>query len=170
VMLFGTLKGILVAIVVSLVALAHQSTNPPVYVLGRKPGTNVFRPRSDEHPDDEITPGVLLLRVEGRLFFLNTERVIERFRVLAGETKPQVVIFDFSGVFDIEYSALRTLIEAEKRQREAGVQIVLCGLSPAVLDMVRRSPLGEALGGERLLFNLETAVARFTNRNEGVDK
>ena len=44
VVFLGTLKGILVAIVVSLVALAYQATNPPVHVLGRKPGTNVFRP------------------------------------------------------------------------------------------------------------------------------
>src|SRR5262249_18898473 len=43
VVLLGTLKGILVAIVVSRVALAHQTANPPVRVLGRKPGTNVFR-------------------------------------------------------------------------------------------------------------------------------
>ncbi len=170
VMLFGTLKGILVAIVVSLLALAHQSANPPVYALGRKPGTNVFRPRSDEHPDDETMPGVLLLRVEGRLFFLNAERVVERVRALAGETNPHVVVFDLSGVFDIEYSALKTLIEAEKRQREAGVQIVLCGLSPAVLDMVRRSPLGETLGRERLFFNLEMAVAHYATRNEGARK
>jgi SulP family sulfate permease len=170
VMLFGTLKGILVAIVVSLLALAHQSANPPVYALGRKPGTNVFRPRSDEHPDDETMPGVLLLRVEGRLFFLNAERVIERVRAVAGETKPHVVVFDLSGVFDIEYSALKTLIEAEKRQREAGVQIVLCGLTPAVLDMVRRSPLGETLGRERLFFNLEMAVAQYATRNEGAGK
>ena len=45
VMLLGTLKGILVAIIVSLVALAQQVADPPVYVLGRKRGTNVFRPR-----------------------------------------------------------------------------------------------------------------------------
>ena len=42
VVLLGTLQGILVAIVVSLVALAQQVADPPVYVLGRKPGTNVF--------------------------------------------------------------------------------------------------------------------------------
>src|SRR5262249_11489757 len=36
VVLLGTLKGIVVAIAVSLVALAHQAANPPVYVLGRK--------------------------------------------------------------------------------------------------------------------------------------
>ena len=58
VVLLGTLKGIVVAIVVSLLALAYQVARPPVYVLGRKPGTNVFRPHSPEHPEDEIFPGV----------------------------------------------------------------------------------------------------------------
>src|SRR5208337_711071 len=37
VVLVGTLKGILVAIIVSMVALAYQASDPPVYVLGRKP-------------------------------------------------------------------------------------------------------------------------------------
>ena len=64
--LFGTLKGILVAIILSLMALAYQMADPPVHVLGRKPGTNVFRPRSREHPEDETFPGLLLVRPEGR--------------------------------------------------------------------------------------------------------
>ena len=76
VVLLGTLQGILVAIVVSLLALAHQVADPPVHVLGRKPGTNVFRPRSAEHPEDETFPGLLLLRPEGRIFFANVERVL----------------------------------------------------------------------------------------------
>jgi MFS superfamily sulfate permease-like transporter len=46
VVLVGTMKGIVVAIIVSLVTLAHQVADPPVYVLRRKPGTNVFRPQS----------------------------------------------------------------------------------------------------------------------------
>ncbi len=48
VVVLGTLKGIIVAIIVSLVTLACQVADPPVYVLRRKPGTNVFRPRSPE--------------------------------------------------------------------------------------------------------------------------
>ena len=44
-----TLKGIIVAIVVSLITLAYKVADPPVYVLRRKPGTNVFRPQSPEH-------------------------------------------------------------------------------------------------------------------------
>ena len=46
VVLLGTLQGIVVAIIVSFVALVYQVSDPPVHVLVRKPGTNVFRPRS----------------------------------------------------------------------------------------------------------------------------
>jgi SulP family sulfate permease len=161
VMLLGTLQGILVAIIVSLAALAHQTANPPVYVLGRKAGTNVFRPRSPEHPDDESFPGLLILRLEGRLFFLNAERVAERVHLLMVEAKPRTVLLDLSGVYDLEYSALKMLAEADKRQQERGVTLWLAGLAPEVYTVVRRSPLGEALGSERLFFNLELAVDQY---------
>ena len=161
VMLLGTLRGILVAIIFSLVALAQQTANPPVSVLGRKPGTNVFRPRSPEHMDDESFPGLLLLRLEGRVFFLNAERIAEKLRPLIAEARPKVVVLDLSGVFDLEYSALKMLAEGEKRQRDAGVMVWLTGLSPEVYAMVQRSPLGEVLGPERLFFNLEMAVDRY---------
>src|SRR5262245_12683865 len=163
VVLLGTLQGILVAIVVSLVALAYQTADPPVRVLGRKPGTDVFRPRSKEHPEDETFPGLLMLQVEGRVFFVNAERIAEKVRALTDEAEPKskVVALDFSGVPDLEYTALKMLIEAEKRQRERGVSIWLVGLNPEVLSVIQRSSLGNVLGRERMHFNLELAVAKY---------
>jgi high affinity sulfate transporter 1 len=161
VVLLGTLKGILVAIVVSLVALAYQTAEPPVYVLGRKAGTNVFRPRSEEHPEDDVFPGLLLLRPEGRIFFANAERIAEKVRLLADAAKPKVVVFDLSNVPDLEYTALKMLTEAEKRQRHFGVSLWLVGLNPEVLAMIQRSSLGKALGREGMHFTLELAVAKY---------
>jgi len=161
VVLLGTLQGILVAIVVSLLALASQVANPPVYVLGRKPGTNVFRPLSKEHPEDETFPGLLLLHLEGRLFFVNAEHITEKIRSLIAQQKPKVVVFDLSAVYDLEYTALKMLTEAEKRIRERGVLLWLVGLNPEVLAVVQRSSLGEILGRERMFFNLELAVAKY---------
>ncbi len=112
VVLLGTLKGILVAIIVSLIALAYQVADPPVHVLGRKPGTNVFRPRSREHPEDETFPGLLLIRTEGRIFFANAARIAEKMKPLVAEAMPKVVVLDLGGVFDLEYSALKMLTEA----------------------------------------------------------
>ena len=161
VVLLGTLQGILVAIVVSLVALAYQTADPPVRVLGRKPGTDVFRSRSQEHPEDETFPGLLMLQLEGRVFFVNAERIADKVRRLADETKPRVVALDFSGVPDLEYTGLKMLIEAEKRQRERGVSIWLVGLNPEVLSVIQRSSLGKVLGRERMHFNMELAVTKY---------
>jgi MFS superfamily sulfate permease-like transporter len=167
VMLLGTLRGILVAIVISLAALAHQVADPPVHVLGRKRGTNVFRPRSREHLEDETFPGLLLLRPEGRIFFANAERVGEKMRPLIAEAKPSIVALDLAGVFDLEYTALKMLTEAEKRQRAAGVLLWLVGLTPGVLSMVQRSALGQTLGRERMFFNLEQAVVEYQQARAG---
>ena len=71
-------------------------------------------------------------------------------------------IRDSSGVPDLEYTALKMLTEAEKRQRKLGVSLWIVGLNPAVLQMVQRSPLGEVLGRESMHFNLETAVAKYS--------
>jgi sulfate permease, SulP family len=161
VVLLGTLKGILVAIVVSLIAIAYQSGHPRLYVLGRKPGTDVFRPRSDEHPEDETFPGLLMVRPEGRIFFANAHRIGEQLWPLIDAAEPRVVAMDFSAVTDIEYSALKMLIEGEERARERGLLLWLVALNPAVLSMVQRSSLGDTLGRERLLFNLPTAVERY---------
>ena len=56
---------------------------------------------------------------------------------------------------------MKILTEAEKRNRESGVLTWLVGLNPGVLEVVRHSPLGEALGRERMFFNLEQAVAAY---------
>jgi sulfate permease, SulP family len=161
VVLVGTLKGILVAIIVSLFALAYQVADPPVYILGRKRGTNVFRARSDENPQDEEFEGLLLLRIEGRIFFANAGQIANKIRPLIDQFNPRIVAIDMSGVSDLEYTALKTLTDAEKRSRERGTLLWLVGMNPHVLAMVRKSHLGRALGDERMHFNLEIAVARY---------
>jgi MFS superfamily sulfate permease-like transporter len=167
VLLLGTLRGIVVAIIVSLFALARQTADPPVYVLGRKRGTNVFRPRSDEHPEDETFPGLLILRPEGRIYFANAERIGEKIRHLVEEAKPKVVALHLRSVPDLEYTALKMLIEGEKRLRERGVVVWLVGLNPQVLAVVQRSSLGKTLGRERMHFNLEVAVAKYAEAMRG---
>jgi MFS superfamily sulfate permease-like transporter len=161
VVLLGTLQGILVAVIVSLLALAHQVYNPPVYVLGRKHGTDVFRALSAEHPDDETWPGLLILRTEGRVFFANAQRFGDGMWPLIEQAKPSVVVIDCSAIIDIEYTALRMLTEAEEKLRADGVTLWLAALNPAVLEVVRNSRLGEILGEQRMFFNLQSAVARY---------
>ena len=115
VLVFGTLKGIVVAIIVSMIGLASQTANPRVSVIGRKRGADVLRPLSPEHPDDETFEGLLIVRPEGRLFFVNAQNVTEQISALVAQHQPRVLALDMSRVPDIEYSALQALMEGEQR-------------------------------------------------------
>ncbi|MGF6092960.1 SulP family inorganic anion transporter [Pseudomonas sp. 18173] len=161
VMLLGTLQGIVVAIVVSLLALAYQVSDPPVHILGRKRGTNVYRPQSAEHLDDEHFDGLLLLRPEGRIFFANAQRIGMKMHPLIEEARPAVVVLDLRSVFDLEYTALKMLTGAEQRMQEKGISLWLVGMSPGVWDMVVKAPLGHTLGEARMFLNLEQAVEHY---------
>ena len=169
VMILGTLKGILFAVIVSVFALAQQAYSPPVYALGRKRGTDVFRARSEEHPDDETWPGLLILRTEGRAFFANAQQIGDKMWPLLEQGKPSVVVIDCSALIDIEYTALKMLTEAEERLRADGITLWLAALNPAVLEVVKNSRLGEVLGNQRMFFNVQMAVERYQqNRSSAV--
>jgi len=165
VMFVGTLKGIIVAIITSVVALAYQVTNPQLHVLARKPGTNVFRPCSTEHPEDESFPGMLLLRPEGRIFFANAEQLAHKIWLQIEIAQPRIVALDLSAVFDLEYTALKMLADGEKRHRDRGIRLWLVGMNPEVLSMIQKSSLGKALGREGMYFNLEAAVAKYLSES-----
>jgi len=161
VLVFGTLQGIVVAIIVSLIALVGQESNPTVHIIGRKRDGDVLRPLSPEHSDDETIDGLLILRPEGRLFFANVQRVSEQVHALVAEYKPRVLVLDLSRVIDIEYSAMQELIEGERRAREQGAVVWLAGLNPGTLEVVRASGLAERLGRDRLLLNARIAIRRY---------
>ena len=161
VLVFGTLQGIVVAIILSLVGLASQAAYPRVHVIGRKRGADVLRPVSPEHPDDETLPGLLIVRPEGRLFFVNAQYVTDQIEALVKQHTPRVLALDMSRVFDLEYSALQSLMEYEKRATERGVIVWLVGLNPGVLEVARHAGLDERLGRERMLFNARAAIERY---------
>jgi MFS superfamily sulfate permease-like transporter len=161
VLTLGTLKGIVVAIILSLIGLSSQTANPRVSVIVRKRGADVLRPLSPEHPDDETFEGLLIVRPEGRLYFINAQNVAEQINALVTQYKPRVLAVDMSRVSDIEYSALQALVEGEERATERGAIVWLVGLNPGVLEVVRNSGLAERLGRERMLFNARAAIERY---------
>jgi high affinity sulfate transporter 1 len=161
VLVFGTLKGILVAIIVSTIGLAGQAAHPRVYVIGRKRGADVLRPLSPEHPDDETFEGLLILRPEGRLFFANAQSVADQVNALVAQYQPRVVALDMSRVPDLEYSALRMLMDGDKRAADRGAVFWLVALNPGVLEVVRNAGFDRQLGPGRLLFNARAAIERY---------
>jgi MFS superfamily sulfate permease-like transporter len=144
-----------------MIGLASQTATPRVSVIGRKRGADVLRPLSAEHPDDETFEGLLIVRPEGRLFFMNVQNVVEQVSALVSKYQPRVLALDMSRTPDLEYSALQTLIEHEERATENGTLVWIVDLNPAVLEVVRHSSLHERLGRERMLFNAREAIRRY---------
>ena len=158
VVVLGTLPGILAAIILSMVSLLRQANDPSVHVLGRKPGTDVFRPRTQEHPEDGSVPGLLVLRPEGRIYFANAQRIADKVTALVDQAKATRVVLDLSAVPDVEYTGLKTLTEMEASLRASGCLLTVAAMNPAALGVFQRSSLGPLLGRERMFFTVQQAV------------
>ncbi len=168
VILLGTLDGILIAVLVSVFSLLVQANHPPVYALGRKPNTDVFRPLSSEHPEDETFPGLLLARTEGRLHFASAPRAGDQLRELVRKVQPKVLAADFSAVPDIEYTALKMLTELEENLRTHGISLWLVALNPDALKVIQRSSLGKKLENNQMFFDLEHAVKAYQESRDKI--
>ncbi|WP_312407851.1 SulP family inorganic anion transporter [Rhizobium sp.] len=166
VLFFGTLQGIVVAIIVSLLGLSSQSANPRIHVIGRARGDRALRPVSDKDDEENIVDGLLILRPEGRLFFANVQQVADRIRDLVLQRKPKVLLLDLSRVFDIEYSAMQMVIASDRNLADQGVTLWLASLNPDVLDYVRASGFAEHLGESRMFKRVDDGVRHFQHSIE----
>jgi len=160
VIILGTLQGILVAVIVSILTLLYLASNPPVYQVGRKAGMDVFRALSD-HPNDETFPGLLMLRTEGLMFFASATHAIDKITLLAHEHQPRIVVLDCSPVPNFEYTALRQFNDLDEKLKTSGVTLWLAALNREAFEIVDNSQLGKTLGHARMFFNLEQAVEAY---------
>ena len=157
VVLIGTLDGILIAVAISIATLFYQSNHPPVYAVAYNRAADLLR-RVGQHDTDEVFPGLLMLRTEGRLTFANAANAGDKMRALVAQTQPRVIVLECSAIPDIEYTALVMLTEAEENLRARGVTLWLAGLNPGVRHVLERAPLGKVLGSDRVFPTLARAL------------
>ncbi len=93
----GVLAGVVIGVVLSLGWLVYVATRPPMPLLGRQAGTQVFRDL-EENPTDETLPGIAVLRIDGGLFFATAEALDDRVRELARDGDHRALVLDLEGV------------------------------------------------------------------------
>jgi sulfate permease, SulP family len=157
-LLFGVLTGVLIGIALSLVWLISVATRPPMPLLGRAPGTQAFR-ELDEHPSDEQFPGVVVLRLDGGLFFATSDALEDRVREVALST-PGItgLVLDCEGIDFIDSQGSAKLREIVELTEQAGVTLCLARVKPAVRELLGRDGMLDRIGRERLHEGVQQAV------------
>jgi MFS superfamily sulfate permease-like transporter len=157
VLVLGVLPGLLLAVALSLVELVRRLSAPPVALLARDPGAGGWANR-DRHPDWATPPGVLVVGVEGPLFYANSVIVKNRILELVEATHPTpaALVLDLVRNDEIDVQALDMLGELANELGAQGVELRLAGVHVAVLVLLRRSGLAERLRVER---TIDAAVA-----------
>jgi high affinity sulfate transporter 1 len=157
-LLVGVLAGVLIGIGLSLIWLISVATRPHMPLLGREPGTNVFR-GLDEYPGDEQYPGVVVLRLDGGLFFATCDALEDRVREVALSV-PGItgIVFDCEGIDFIDSQGSVKMREIYELTGQAGLTLRLARLKPAVRTLLARDGVLDRVGEENLHGNVDHAV------------
>ncbi len=135
--MFGVLAGVMIGIGLSLLWLISVATRPSMPLLGRERGTQVYR-ELEEHPTDEQFPGVVVLRLDGGLFFATSDALEDRVREVALST-PGItgIVLDCEGIDFIDSQGSAKLGEVLELTERAGVTLRLARVKPAVAEVLR---------------------------------
>jgi MFS superfamily sulfate permease-like transporter len=156
VLVLGILKGVMVAVVVSLLLLIRRAAQPHVAFLGRVPGTRLYSDM-ERNPDNEAVPGALVFRVEAALLYFNVEHVRdavwERIRSTLGPLR--LVVCDLSTSPLVDLAGARMLLKLQAELEAAGVPLRLVSARAAVRDLLRAEGVAERVG----YFGRRVAVA-----------
>jgi len=155
----GVLAGVAIGIVLSLGWLIYVATRPPMPVLGRERGTQVFR-ELDENPGDETFPGVVVLRLDSGLFFATSQALEDRVRALVQDGSPSLgaLVLDFEGVNFIDSQGAEQLAAIHELVVSAGRTLRLARVKPNVLAVLRADGFVDRLDADRIHGNVDRAV------------
>ena len=147
VIFFGVLKGIILAVVFSLISLLRKSASPHIAVLGRIPGTTLF---SDiyRHPDNVPVEGVLILRPESSILYFNINHIREEIRELINNRQGNLVllILDLSSANYVDVPGARFLIQLEDELKKKGIGFRIVDALGRVRDILRAEGMENEIG------------------------
>ena len=165
---FGVLAGVVIGIVLSLVWLVYVATHPRLSFLGRERGTQVFRDL-DEHIEDETVPGVVILRIDGGIFFATADTLEDRVRTALMDPDVRGLVLHFAGVNFVDSQGVATITEIVRMAEESGVELRLAAVRPAVRRVLEQDRAFTRLTEDRLHGNIHRAVQAFSWTDAGLE-
>lgn len=160
VLLVDVLEGMIIGVVASLVFVIYRSSRPHIASLGRVPGVPGAYSDLTRHPENLPVPGVLIVRLDGQLYYANalTSRDQIKRMIAEMETPPQAVIFDSAAQEAIDVTSTEILRGMFKELRASGIAVYFADVHAPVLEDARKTGLLELIGEERIFPTVENAV------------
>jgi MFS superfamily sulfate permease-like transporter len=159
VVIVGVLQALLLAVALSVVDAVRRSADPHDAVLG-------YVERLDRyadvrvHPSARNVPGVLVYRLDDRLFFANANYVRGRIReAVAGARDPvRWLVFDAEALSHIDATGVSMLIELIGSLREESITFVFARLHSPARDTLKEPGVLDLVGEDHLYPTVHAAV------------
>ena len=147
VIVFGILKGVILAAVASIVLMLRTVADPHIAFLGRIPGTKRYTDIG-RHPDNELIPGLLLFRVEASVLYFNVENIRKRVwtEILLSKDPPKCVIWDLSSSPYVDIAGARLIKKLYFDLNAKGISFKLAEAYASVRDILRIEEMEHLLG------------------------
>lgn len=165
-MFLGVEIGLAIAVSVSLLLVTYESAYPHTAVLGRLPGTTVYR-NVKQYPNAERYDGIVMVRIDAPIYFANTQNVREKIAKYELQAEQQLaetngsikyVVLELSPVSHVDTSALHILSDLNKTYRDRGVHMCICNPSVQVMDKFVLSGLADSIGRQHIFASIHDCV------------
>ncbi|PKI35216.1 hypothetical protein CRG98_044382 [Punica granatum] len=160
--------GVLIGVGVSLAFVIHESANPHIAVLGRLPGTTVYR-NKEQYPDAYTYNGIVIVRIDAPIYFANISYIKDRLREYELEVDrstrrgPEVdrvyfVILEMAPVTYVDSSAVQALKDLYHEYTSRDIQLAISNPNRDVLLTLSKSGLVDLIGKDWCFVRVHDAV------------
>ena len=159
VIVFGILKGVLIAALTTLILLIKSVTTPHIAFLGRIPGTRRYTDVG-RHPDNEILPGILLFRVEASILYFNDDyiRRVVWSTINSSDAPVKAVIWDLSTSPYVDREGAKLIKRFYQDLKGKGIAFRIAEAHSGVRDMLRSEEIEPLLGHISRKVSIDDAV------------
>ena len=148
-LVLGIERGMVVAIVASMLVVFARMSRPHTATLGRIPSSTSFR-NVERFPEAETFDGIRVVRIDAALSFVNAQQfkqLVADQAALVADTPPHAVVVDCTGLNDIDATGADVLSEIITELDEGPVVLHLCDVKGPARDVLHRSGIWDRLDG-----------------------
>lgn len=167
VLVFGVLNGLLIAVTLSVVLTLSRFSRPNLCELGRWQDSHNFVNLA-RFPSATRLPDLLVVRVDGPLFFANVDAILDQLReLLRGHRAEPVhsVIVSMEESPDLDGTSVEALGLLAAELAQQGRQLRLCRLHGAALRVLREANFPNLMPAQLSSLSVDDAV-RAATRHE----